>query len=170
MFFPRASNKTLRQGKDKSQYFRAPVMEQVLFQDFFQPPSRTSMKSAKVFVKFVKSYLSKVVKEIHFHQTVKHQQCIAMPAVQKDLKSIPLFGIYFFCLEYISSFWNIYFHFCNIFPIFGIYFIFLECISSFWNIFLFLKYISFFLEYISSFWNIFPHQTVMNHAIYRLIQ
>ena len=139
-------------------------MEQVWFQDFFHPPSRISMRNANVFVKFVKSYLSKVVKEIHFHQTVKHQQCIAMPAVQKDLKSIPLFGIYFFYLEYISSFWNIYFHsfwniyfhfleyissFWNIFHLFGMYFLFLDYFSSFWKIFIF-------LEYISLFWNIFP--------------
>ena len=130
-------------------------MEQVLFQDFFHPPSRTSMRSANVFVKFVKSYLSKVVKRNTFSpNTNSASQC---QQFKKILKAFPF-------LEYISSVWNIFhlfgiyifilfgiyiFIFCNIFPLFGIYFIFLECISSFWNIFLFLKYISFF-------WNIFP--------------
>ena len=58
-----------------------------------------------------------------------------MPAVQTDLKSIPLFEVHFLFLQYISSFWNI-------FPHFGIYFLFLEYISYFWNISLFLEYIS----------------------------
>ena len=155
-------------------------MEQVLFQDFFQPPSRTSMKSANVFVKFVKSYLSKVVKEIHFHQTpTVHRKASSSNWSLKHSSfwnMFLLFGIYFIFLEYIFSFLEYISSFWNMIHIFGMYFPFLEHFPSFGNIFplfgifhLFGIYFPF-LEYISSFWNIFPHQTVLNHAIYRLIQ
>ena len=129
-------------------------MEQVLFQDFFQPPSRRSMRSANVFVKFVKSYLSKVVKRNTFSpNTNSASQCQQFKKILKAFLFLVyicsvwnifhLFEIYIFIfLEYISSFWNI-------FHLFGMYFLFLEYFSSFWKIFIF-------LEYISLFWNIFP--------------
>ena len=123
---------------------------------FFPPPITHKYEKCKRICQVCKKLFVKSCKRNTFSpNTNSASQC---QQFKKILKAFPF-------LEYISSVWNIFhlfgiyifilfgiyiFIFWNIFPLFGIYFIFLECISSFWNI--------------------FPHQTVLNHAIYRLIQ
>ena len=143
MFFPRASNKTLR----NRQYFRAPVMEQVLFKICFPPPITHKYEKCKRICQVCKKLFVKSCKRNTFSpNTNSASQCQQFKLILKA----------FLFLEYISSIWNI-------LPLFGIYFLILEYISSFWNIFpLFGIY--------PYFWNIFSHQTVLNHEIYRLIQ